>query len=138
MFVYDGSIQTLKDLPLSTPRVCGSGFWYLAHSAAHSPRTLIQYTGRDVFLTSTRLWYATCSFDSFVLGVYGFGARVLEEKRHANDVISHKVFLKLLYQSQFPHKFVNILFISVIVKDKLMDLWGSWHLQNDCKTLCVR
>ena len=36
-------------------------------------------------------------------------------------LISHKVFWK----SQFPHKSVNLLFILVVIKDKLTDLWGS-------------
>ena len=43
----------------------------------------------------------------------------------ANTLISHKVFLKSFCKSQFPHKSVNLFFISVTVKDKLTDLWGS-------------
>ena len=39
--------------------------------------------------------------------------------------ISHKVFLKAFCKSQFPHKSVKVFFISVIVKDKLTDLWGG-------------
>jgi hypothetical protein len=35
------------------------------------------------------------------------------------------VLLKSFCKSQFPHKFVNLFFILVIVKDKLTDLWGS-------------
>ena len=51
--------------------------------------------------------------------------------------ISHKVFLTSVYNSQFPHRSVNLFFISVIVKDQLTDLWGSWLLHNDSRnTLC--
>ena len=42
----------------------------------------------------------------------------------ALKLISRKVFLQSFCNSQFPHKSVNSLFISVIVKDKLTDLWG--------------
>ena len=41
---------------------------------------------------------------------------------------------KVVSKSQFPHKFANLLFMSVIVSDKLTDLWGSKLLQNDFKT----
>jgi len=44
---------------------------------------------------------------------------------------SHILFIKSFCKSQFPHKFVNIFFILVKVKDALTDLWGSWPLQND-------
>ena len=51
--------------------------------------------------------------------------------------ISHKVFFKSVCESQFPNKSVNLFCISVIVKDKLTDLWGGCLLQNDFKsTLC--
>ena len=40
-------------------------------------------------------------------------------------IISHEVFMKSFLGSQFPQKSVNIFFISVIVKDKLTDSWGS-------------
>ena len=39
--------------------------------------------------------------------------------------ISHSFFSKSFGKRQFPHKFINFLFKLVIVKDKLMDLWGS-------------
>ena len=42
-----------------------------------------------------------------------------------NRLLSHIAFLRLFCKSQFPHKFVNLFFISVIVKDKLTDLWGG-------------
>ena len=32
----------------------------------------------------------------------------------------------LVLQSQLPHKIVNLLFIPVIVENKLTSLWGSW------------
>ena len=44
---------------------------------------------------------------------------------HSLGLISHKVFVKLFCKRQFPHKFVNLFFILVIVKDKLTDLWGG-------------
>ena len=34
-------------------------------------------------------------------------------------------------KSQFPHKSVNLIFMLVITKNKLTDLWGSSLLQND-------
>ena len=54
-----------------------------------------------------------------------------------DKIVPHEVFLKSFYKSQFPHKSVNLYFISVIINDKLMDLWGRWLLQNDVKNnLC--
>ena len=41
------------------------------------------------------------------------------------QLISHNVFIMSFCKSQFPHKSVNLLFVLVIVKDELMDLWGS-------------
>ena len=35
----------------------------------------------------------------------------------APDLISHKVFIKSFCKSQFPHKSVNVLFLSVIIRD---------------------
>ena len=47
------------------------------------------------------------------------------------------LIIKSFYKSQFLHKSVNLFFTSVIVKDKLTDLWGSSLLRNDSKnTLC--
>ena len=40
-------------------------------------------------------------------------------------LISHKVFFKPFCISQFAHKFVNLFFLLVIVKDKLTDLRGG-------------
>jgi hypothetical protein len=42
-----------------------------------------------------------------------------------HELISHKVFLNSFYKSRFPHKYVNLFFISVIVKDKLTNLRGG-------------
>ena len=44
-----------------------------------------------------------------------------ESDERLGDLISQKVF-KSFCKSQFPHKFVNLFFISVIIKDKLTDL----------------
>ena len=41
------------------------------------------------------------------------------------SLISHQVSLKSICKSQFPHKFVNVFFLSLIAKDKSTDLWGS-------------
>ena len=41
------------------------------------------------------------------------------------DLISQKVFIKSFCKSQFPHKSVNLFFISVMIKDKLTDLCGN-------------
>ena len=40
-------------------------------------------------------------------------------------LISLKVFVKLFCKSEFPHKSVNLLCISVKGKDELTILWGS-------------
>ena len=40
------------------------------------------------------------------------------------------MFIKSSRKSQFPHKIVNLFFILVIVKDKLMDFSGNRVLQN--------
>jgi len=48
-----------------------------------------------------------------------------EKEIASSTFISHKGILKSLCKSQFPHKFVNVFFILLIVKDKLTDLWGS-------------
>ena len=64
--------------------------------------------------------------------------RRLDSLRHrgqagmvASNFVLHKVFLKSYLKGQFPHKFVNLLFTSVIVKNKLTDVWGSRLLHND-------
>ena len=44
---------------------------------------------------------------------------------------SQKVFTKLFCKSRFPHKFVNLFFISATIEDKLTNLCGDWLLQND-------
>ena len=43
----------------------------------------------------------------------------------STSFISHKVHSKSFGKSRFPHNFVNIFLTLAIVKDKLMDLWGS-------------
>ena len=45
--------------------------------------------------------------------------------------LTYSVLKVVLQKSQFPHKFVNSLFILVIIKDKLTDLYGSLLLRND-------
>ena len=40
-------------------------------------------------------------------------------------LISQHVFMKSFCRDQFPHKFVNIFFASVTIKDTLTDLWGN-------------
>ena len=40
-------------------------------------------------------------------------------------LISLRVFLQSFCKSQFPHNSVNSFFTSVMVKDKLTNLWGS-------------
>jgi len=39
--------------------------------------------------------------------------------------ISQKVSIKSFCKSQFPHKSVNVFFISVMIKVKLTDSWGN-------------
>ena len=58
------------------------------------------------------------------------GARARARVRGApphrqQDLISQKVFTKSICESKFPHKFVNLFFMSVVMKDKLTDLCGS-------------
>ena len=43
----------------------------------------------------------------------------------ACNLVPQKVFIKSFCKSQFQHKFVNLFFILVIVKDKLTDLRGN-------------
>jgi len=57
-------------------------------------------------------------------------AKTLEERENhplscSTRFISHTMFLKSLYKSQFSHKSVNLFFILVIVKDELTVLWGG-------------
>ena len=68
----------------------------------------------------------------------GSAAMFLKRRPHACSFVSHKVFLKLFCKSKFPHKSVNLFFISVTVNDKSAILWGGSLQQNDFKhTLCV-
>ena len=53
--------------------------------------------------------------------------------KQCSGFVSHKVFLKSFCESQFPHESVNLFFTLVIVKKKLMDLWGGWTFANDFK-----
>ena len=60
----------------------------------------------------------------------GQGADVAAEARGGACVapalvISQKVFINTFRQSQFPHKFVNLLFMSARIKDKLTNLYGD-------------
>ena len=41
------------------------------------------------------------------------------------DLVSRKVLSKSFCRSHFPHKFVNVFFILVMVKDQVIDLWRS-------------
>ena len=51
--------------------------------------------------------------------------------------ISQRVFIMAFFNSQFPHKCVNLVFVSVMIKDKLTDLCGNGLFQNDCtKKIC--
>jgi hypothetical protein len=43
---------------------------------------------------------------------------------HRSHLISHKAFLKYC-RSQFPHRVVNLCFISVMMQDKLTDFGRS-------------
>ena len=52
-------------------------------------------------------------------------------------LVSQKVFIKLVCKSQCQHKSVNLLFISVLRKDKLTNLCGDRFLQTDfMSTFC--
>ena len=58
---------------------------------------------------------------------------------HADEVshFSHRVFSKLFCKTQFPHKSVNLFFLSVMIKDELTDLCWNRLFQNEClNTLC--
>ena len=46
-------------------------------------------------------------------------------------LISHTVFVQLFCKKQFPHKYVNLFSILIIVQDKLTYLLGSYLMQND-------
>ena len=43
----------------------------------------------------------------------------------ANELISLSVGIKSFFTSRFPHKFVNLFFMLVMMKDQLMDLCGN-------------
>jgi len=43
----------------------------------------------------------------------------------AHELISQKVFAMLLCKRPFPHKSVNVLFILVMIMDKLRDVCGN-------------
>jgi len=58
------------------------------------------------------------------------GRMEVDRRRRRCVLISFIVFLNSLCKSRFPHKFVNLFFILVIVKDKFMDLWVSGLLQK--------
>ena len=47
------------------------------------------------------------------------------EEGYVHDVISQQVFIKSFSKSQFPHKFVNLFFILVMIKDKSTNLYGN-------------
>ena len=48
-----------------------------------------------------------------------------------HEFISHKILLKSCCKSQFLQKFVDLFFISVIIKNTLTHLCGNGLLQND-------
>ena len=69
-----------------------------------------------------------CNLQVCSIFLLQIGSEIPEIVFHRNarrDFISHTVFLKSVCKSQFPHKSVNLFFISVIEQDKLTDLWGS-------------
>ena len=45
--------------------------------------------------------------------------------RPGTPFLSQKVFVKLFFESQFPHKYVNLSFIVANMKDQLTDLYGN-------------
>ena len=47
------------------------------------------------------------------------------QKANVNELISQNVFMKSFCKSQFPHKFVNLFCILVIMKNQLTDLCGD-------------
>ena len=59
----------------------------------------------------------------FMFWVHGMGFGV-------RGFISQKVFIKSFCKSQFPHKYVNLFFISVTTTDKLTGLCGNRLLQE--------
>ena len=55
----------------------------------------------------------------------GFDADMTEREMKSLALQLNHFFLKSFCKSQFPHKSVNSFSISVIVKDRLTNLWGS-------------
>ena len=51
--------------------------------------------------------------------------QLCEANDRSTEVISQKAFIKLFYKSQFPHKPVNLSFISTNIKNTLMDWRGD-------------
>ena len=48
-----------------------------------------------------------------------------DQYRFSPTLISHKVSIKSFCKSQFPHEFVNLFLILVIIKDNFTDLCGN-------------
>ena len=55
----------------------------------------------------------------------GPNAVIIAPGVRCRDFISQKVFTKSFCTSQFPHKFVKLSFMLVIIKDKWTDLLGN-------------
>ena len=53
------------------------------------------------------------------------GGTVWEAHHKMKGVISQKVFIELFCESQFPHKFVNLFFLLVMIKIKWTYLSGN-------------
>ena len=53
------------------------------------------------------------------------GVTILASQNLSREFISHKMLIKWFDKSQCLNKFVNLLFMLEIMKDKLTDLWGS-------------
>jgi len=49
----------------------------------------------------------------------------------SRSFIAHKVFIKLFYKSQFPHKFVQLSFNITNIENKSTDVYENRLLQND-------
>jgi len=62
-----------------------------------------------------------------------FDEKVVTHRVHERNYIFilQRVSMKSFGKDQFPHKSIDLFFILVMIKNKLMDFCGNFLLQND-------
>jgi len=103
------------------------------HAGHHRHQGLISHKVFVTYLTQIVFKLFPLHSEEDYLAQRVFQSRFAKANSHANPstyfltptLISHQVFFKIVRRSQFPQKSVNLIFILVIVKDKLTSLWGG-------------